>query len=64
MNPSQFLDTKIVGNKNENKCFFHHKDIKLPVHWKSAVPRNLKKATVGDLFHATKISSNLGKKNP
>ena len=26
INPSKFLDTKIVGYKNENKCFFHHKE--------------------------------------
>ena len=43
INPSKVLDTKIVQNKNETKCFSHHKDNKLYFHWKSAVPRNYKK---------------------
>ena len=42
INLSKFLDTKIVPNKNEIKCFSHHKDNKMPFHWKSAVPRNYK----------------------
>ena len=40
INLSKFLGTKIARNKNEIKCFSHHKDNKLPFHWKSAVPRN------------------------
>ena len=43
INPSKVLDTKIVQNKNETKCFSHHKDNKLYFHWKPAVPRNYKK---------------------
>ena len=62
INPSKFLDTKIALNKNEIKCFSHHKDNKLPFHWKSAVPRNYKKnVIVGDLHRANKISSDLEK---
>ena len=62
INPSKFLDTKIVRNKNEIKCFPHHKDNKLPFHWKSAVPRSYKKhAIVGDIHCANKISPNLEK---
>ena len=62
INPSKFLDTKITRNKNEIKCFSHHKDNKLPFHWKSAVPRNYKKnVIVGDLHRANKISSDLEK---
>ena len=62
INPSKFLNTKIARNKNEIKCFSHHKDNKLPFHWKSAVPRNYKKnVIVGDLHRANKISSNLEK---
>ena len=50
INPSKFADTKIARIKNEIKCFSHHKDNKLPFHWKSAVPRNYKKSViVGDL---------------
>ena len=63
INPSKFLDTKIARNKNKIKCFSHHKDNKLPFHWKSAVPRNYKKnVIVGDLQRANKISSDLEKK--
>ena len=62
INPSKFLDTKIVRNKNEIKCFPHHKDNKLPFHCKSAVPRNYKKhVIVGDIHRANKISSVLEK---
>ena len=60
--PSKFLDTKIARNKNENKCFSHYKDNKLPFHWKSDVSRNYKKSAIGgDLHLANKISSNLEK---
>ena len=38
INPSKFPDTKVAQNKNEIKCFFLHKDSKLPFHWKSTVP--------------------------
>ena len=49
INWSKFLDTKIVRNKNEIKWFRHHKDNKLPFHWKSALPRNYEKnVIVGD----------------
>ena len=51
MNPSKILDTKIARKKNEIICFSHHKDNKLPFHWKFAVTRiywsNVK---VGDLY--------------
>ena len=40
------------------KCFSHHKDNKLPFHWKFAAPRNYKKnVIVGDLHRANKIIS-------
>ena len=62
INPSKFVDTKITRNKNEIKCFPHHKDNKLPFHWKSAVPRNYKKnVKVRDLHRGNKISSDLQK---
>ena len=62
VNPSKFLDTKIARYKKEIKCFSHHKDNKLPLHWKSAVPRNYKKnVIVGDLHRANKINSDLEK---
>ena len=62
INPSKFLDTKVARNKNEIKCFSHHKDNKLPFHWNSAVTRNYKKnVIVGDLHRANKISSDLEK---
>ena len=62
INPSKFLDAKVAQNKNEIKCFFLHKDNKLPFHWKSTVPRNYKKdVIVGDLHRANKITSDLEK---
>ena len=62
INPSKFLDTKIARSKKEIKCFSHHKDNKLPFHWKSTVPRNYKKnVIVGYLHRANKISSDLEK---
>ena len=62
INPSKYVDTKITQNKNEIKCFPHHKDNKLPFHWKSAVPRNYKKnVKVRDLHRGNKISSELQK---
>ena len=51
INPSKFLDTKILQNKSEIKCFSRHKDNKLCFHWKSVVPRNYKNVIVGDLHH-------------
>ena len=51
-----------MRNKNEIKCFSHHKDNKLPFHRKSAVPRNYKKnVIVGDLHRTNKISYDLEK---
>ena len=62
INPSKFISTKIAQNKNEIKCFFHHKYNKLLFHWKSAVPRNYKKnVIVGNFHRANKISSDLEK---
>ena len=46
INPSKFLDTKTPANKNEIKCISHHKDNKLPFHWKFAVPGNYEKNVV------------------
>ena len=55
INPSKFLDTKIAQNRNEIKCFSHHKDNKQS-YWKSAVPRNYKSnVIVGDLHVLIKL---------
>ena len=62
INPSEFLSSKIAQNKNEIKCFSHHKDNKQPFHWKSTVPRNYKKNVIAGDFHlANKISPDLEK---
>ena len=43
----------------------HHKDNKLPYHWKSDVPRNYKKnVIVGDFYRANKIISDLEEEVP
>ena len=59
VNPSKFLDTKIYRDSNEIKCVAHHKEMKLPFHWTSAVPKHYEKnVIIGDLHHVKNLSSN------
>ena len=59
VNPSKFLDTKIHRDNNEIKCFTYHKEMKLPFHWTSAVPKHYKKnVIIGDLHRVNNLSSN------
>ena len=59
VNPSKFLDTKIHRDNNEIKCFAYHKEMKLPFHWTSAVPKHYKKnVIIGDLHRVNNLSSN------
>ena len=58
-NPSKFLDTKISRDSNEIKCFAYHKDMKLPFHWTSGVPKHYKRNVIlGDLHRVKNLSSN------
>ena len=59
VNPSKFLDTKIYRDSNEIKCVAHHKEMELPFHWTSAVPKHYEKnVIIGDLHHVKNLSSN------
>ena len=59
VNPSKFLDTKIYRDSNEIKCVAYHKEMKLPFHWTSAVPKHYEKnVIIGDLHHVKNLSSN------
>ena len=47
-NPSKFLE-----------CFTYHKEMKLPFHWMSAVPKHYKKNVItGELHRIKYLSSN------
>ena len=59
VNPSKCLDTKTHRDNNEIKCFSYHKEMKLPFHWTSAVPKHYKKnVIIGDLHCVNNLSSN------
>ena len=56
--PTKFLDTKIVRSENSLSFFVAPKDTKLPFHWSSAVPKKYKRnIIVGELHRAKRISS-------
>ena len=57
VNLSKFLDTKIHCDNNEIKCFAYHKEMKLPFHWTSVVPKHYKKnVIIGDLHCVNNLS--------
>ena len=59
MNPSKFLDTKIINNKGNIRTEVFRETSKLPVHWSSRVPKRYKRnAVIGDLHRSKRISSN------
>ena len=59
INPPKFIDTEIIVLNNEAVTFVHRKESKLPVPWKSKVPKHYKRnALLGELHRAKKISSN------
>ena len=58
VNPSKFLDTKIIRNQNELSFLLVAKESKLPSHWSSAVPKRYKRNIInGELHRAKRISS-------
>ena len=64
INLSKFLDTKIHLDNNEIKCFAYCKEMKLPFHWASAVPKHYKKnIIIGDL-HRVNLRTESYKNNP
>ena len=59
VNSSKFLDTKIYRDKNEIKSVAYHQEMKLPLHWTSAVPKHYKmNVIIGDLHRVKNLSSN------
>ena len=59
LNLSKFLDTKIYRDKNEIKSVAYHREMKLPFHWTSAVPKHYKmNVIIGDLHRVKNLSSN------
>ena len=59
VNPSKFLDTKIMIKHGIIQTSVFVKESKIPNHWSSAVPKKYKRnAILGDLHMANKISSN------
>ena len=59
VNPSKFLETRIYRYNDEIKYVAYHKEIKLPFHWTSAVPKHCKKnVIIGDLHRVKNLSSN------
>ena len=59
LNSSKFLDTKVYRDKNEIKSVAYHQEMKLPLHWTSAVPKHYKmNVIIGDLHRVKNLSSN------
>ena len=59
VNPSKFLDTKIMIKNGIIETSAVVKKSKIPNHWSSAVPKKYKRSAIlGDLHRANKISSN------
>ena len=61
--PEKFLDTKIIYNQDEAiSTELYRKPNKLPIHWKSKVPKRYKRNAInGELYRASKISSDFNK---
>ena len=55
VNPSKFLDRKVHHDNNEIKCFAYDKEMELPFHWKSTVPKHV---IIGYLHRVRNLSSN------
>ena len=60
VNPSKFLDTKIINNKGNITTEVFRKTVKLPVHWSSRVPKRYKRnAVIGDLHRSKEYLTTL-----
>jgi len=56
-NPEKFLDTKIIRNNSSMSFKVHDNEMKIPVHWSSAIPKRYKRNAIkGDLHRANRIS--------
>ena len=62
VNPTKFLDTKLVGENGGITTQVFSKSTKLPVHWSSKIPvRYKRKAITGELHRARQIASDFDK---
>ena len=58
VNPTRFLDTKIINTHGFITTSVHRKVTKLPTHWSSKVPKRYKRNAInGDLNRAYRIAS-------
>jgi len=58
INPTKFLDTKLICVNGVYKTMVNRKETKLPIHWSSKIPKRYKRNSVlGDLHRAKRISS-------
>ena len=59
LNPTKFLDTKIIRSNGKIITQVYNNMKKLPVHWASKTPVRYKRnAIIGELHRAKKIASN------
>lgn len=59
VNPSKFLNRKNHHDNNEIKWFAYDKEMKLPFHWSSTVPKHV---NIGYLYCVRNLSSNFKQK--
>ena len=62
VNPTRFLDTKIILSEQECKTEVFRKENKITPHWSTSVPKRFKRNAInGDLSRADRISSDFKK---
>ena len=60
--PTKFLDTKLINENGSYSTEVHRKETKLPVNWSSKTPKRYKRNAInGDLYRSYRISSNFNK---
>ena len=58
LNPSKFLDTKLIRQNGFYVTRVNRKKTKLPIPWSSKIPKRYKRNTIlGDLHHSKRIST-------
>ena len=63
--PQRFLDTKIIDEDNQIKTKVHSNERKLPVHWKSKIPKRHKRNAINaDFNRAERIASTFTEEMP
>ena len=60
--PTKFLDTKLINENGSYSTEVYRKETKLPVNWSSKTPKRYKRNAInGDLYRSYRISSNFNK---